>query len=459
MPTTALPLAGRRFALPGHGAAADYAAALLRALGATTVAAPGPAAIHPARRWADSGLLALTGHPDAPRCCPLPLPACADGVLLALAALAPNKLPAHFGGAELLGERAACAGFTRNGATSAGGSCRLLPAADGWLAANLARPDDLASAPAWLECDADDWDQVAAAVARLPLATLVERGRLLGLAVAAAAPPGPTPPWVRVQAHGASGPRPFRPPRVVDLSALWAGPLCGHLLGQLGAEVIKVESRQRPDGARQGPAAFYDLLNAGKRSVALDFASAEGRAQLRALLESADIVIEAARPRALRQLGIDAEALVAARPGLTWISLTGYGRAEPEAGWVAFGDDAGVAAGLTALMQEATGATLFCGDAIADPLTGLHAALAGWASWLAGGGRLLALALRDVVAHGIGFGLAGIEAGGLRARQAEWEQELRDAPCQPPRARVAAGPAQPLGADTAAVLAELGLPC
>src|SRR3546814_17564250 len=107
-----------------------------------------------------------------------------------------------------------------------------------------------------------------------------------------------------------------------------------------GADVIKVEGSARPDGARRGPSAFFDLLNAGKRSVALDLQSPRGRAQLRELLRGADIVIEASRPRALRQMGIDAETLLHEQPQLTWLALHGYGRGEPQAQRVAYGDEA-----------------------------------------------------------------------------------------------------------------------
>ena len=97
---------------------------------------------------------------------------------------------------------------------------------------------------------------------------------------------------------------------VVDLSALWAGPLCGDLLAAAGATVVKVESPSRPDGARRGPAAFFDLLNWRKQSVALDLQRAEGPRLLHALVQRADVVIEASRPRALAQLGISARRLV-----------------------------------------------------------------------------------------------------------------------------------------------------
>jgi crotonobetainyl-CoA:carnitine CoA-transferase CaiB-like acyl-CoA transferase len=136
--------------------------------------------------------------------------------------------------------------------------------------------------------------------------------------------------------------------------------------------VIKVESLGRPDGARRGPTGFFDLLNSGKEGVALDFTSLHDRARLTQLLERADIVIEGSRPRALEQLGI-VPAEVLARAAGVWVSITGYGRRAPGRDWVAFGDDAAAAGGLVAW---AGGRPYFCADAVADPLTGLTAAVA-----------------------------------------------------------------------------------
>ena len=88
---------------------------------------------------------------------------------------------------------------------------------------------------------------------------------------------------------------------------------------------MKVESLGRPDGARAGAPAFFDLLHGGHLSVALDFGSPDDLAALRRLLAGADVVLEASRPRALRQLGIDAGQYVA--DGTVWASITAYGRA------------------------------------------------------------------------------------------------------------------------------------
>jgi hypothetical protein len=370
-------------------------------------------------------------------------------------------------GPALLGERAAIFGTSRRGTTSPGGTCRLLRAADGWIAVNLARPADVSLLPAWLgEGSTDDpWRFAAERVALRPAAEVVERARLLGLPAAVAAEPSrEAPPWCRVAARGPAAPRAEKEvPLVVDLSSLWAGPLCAQLLAMAGARVVKVESTRRPDGARFGPPGFFDLMNAGKKSAALDFGSDDGRAQLRRLVERAHIVVESSRPRALAQLGIDAASLVESVPGLTWVSITGYGRSEPGAGWVAFGDDAGVAAGLAVATAPEGEPPLFCGDAITDPLTGLHAAVSALASWNGGGGHLLDLALCDVAAHTLAFDPTAKEARVRRAPGSEdtWEVVAgrERAPVAAPRARSPEGAARSLGADTAAVLAEMDIPC
>ena len=415
---------------------------------------------HPATAWARSGLMALTGD-DRPQLCIAPIVSAAQGAMSLLRAMAPDGGLDDLDAATLLGERAALMGSTRAGATSPGGACHLLAVADGWLAVNLARDDDWTLLSAWLETeDVPSFDALKTMVASRSTADLVERARWLGLAVAPEQPPISAP-WCRVIAGmpwQGQAQRPARRPRVVDLSSLWAGPLCSHLLHRLGAEVIKVEGWQRPDGARRGNADFFNLLHAGKQCVALDWGTPTGLAQLRALLASADIIIEGSRPRALQQLDIDAAAMVAARPGLTWVSLTGYGRSDPEADWVAFGDDAGVAAGLSRLMREQTGRSLMVGDALADPITGLHAALAAWASWCEGGSRLLSLSLVDTLRHAIGFELPA-SATARRERHAQWGEWLQQQglSAMPPQARRPYDVALSLGADNAAVLGAL--PC
>jgi len=445
-------------AAPEAQFATRYAQQLLQDLGLRLALNAGPQ-LHPAHAWAESGNMALTGEPDGPgQMCPGPLASYADGILAALAALAPGAPLSSLRGGRILSERAALSGYRRSGEIAPGGSCRLLRAQDGWLAVNLARTSDWELVPAWLEAGPlAKWPEIAAAVRDRAVAPCVERGRLLGLPVAALEPGGRTTDhWFEELVSPA---RPdgshTRPPLVVDLSALWAGPLCTHLLQLMGARVIKVESRARPDGMRAAAHGFYDLLNARKESVALDFTDGVALGELRRLIARADIVIEASRPRALQQLGIRAEEVLAEQPQLTWVAISGYGRRGPGAEWVAFGDDGAVAGGLSQVMLECTGRAMFCGDAIADPLTGMHAALAAWASYRRGGGRLLSLALRGVIAYGVHFARHG-SCEDMRSRCARWTELVpaAGAPLPPPRAITAA--ARPSGADTQAVLRELG---
>ncbi|MBV8462912.1 MAG: CoA transferase [Acidimicrobiales bacterium] len=332
----------------------------------------------------------------------------------------------------LLAERAAISGFTRNGDQSCGAGTRLLHAVDGWVAVTLVRPDDLDAVPAWLESkvDGDLWEQVADAVATRRVETLVERARLLALPVAALAQStAPITDTATDTATRADRPKPIDEVLVVDLSSLWAGPLCGHVLHLAGASVVKVESAQRPDGARRGPKTFFDLLNGGKQSVALDFQDADGVAALQKLVARADVVIEASRPRALEQLGV--------HPGASqvWVSITAYGRASDGVG---FGDDTAVAGGL--VVWDDAG-PCFCVDAVADPLTGLVAAERCLAALRTGKTGVIDVPLAGVAAAFAGPTLTVGRTAGVEVA--------------PPRARTPTDAAPEFGADNEAVLRGL----
>src|SRR5215207_8437805 len=138
--------------------------------------------------WRASGAMGLSGRRDGP---PLPVPQALPRVMTSAAEL----LAAHCGlevdGPALLGERAALLGLTRNGQQSCGGGTRLLRAGKDWIAVSLARDDDRASVPAWLEADlpldvdeTELWTQVSNVVAGRGAARLVEQGRMLGMPVA-----------------------------------------------------------------------------------------------------------------------------------------------------------------------------------------------------------------------------------------------------------------------------------
>jgi hypothetical protein len=225
------------------------------------------------------------------------------------------------------------------------------------------------------------------------------QARLLGLAAAPIQPVNEPAPAEWYTARRQWSPRMWSeadPWRVADLSSLWAGPLVARLLAGAGAAVTKVESAARPDGARATPP-FYQWLHPPDETVVrVDFSTAAGRRRAAELIDEADVVIEASRPRALDQLGLGPDSRPD-RPGRVWLSITGYGRQAPGRDWIAFGDDAAVAGGLIA--WDARGEPVFCGDAIADPITGLAGALAVLRSREAGGGELIDLAMSRAAAR------------------------------------------------------------
>ena len=431
----------------------QYAALLLRSLEADS--RPIPKDHRSADRlWRESGAMWLSGTADAsPRHCTAPVASAMQGAWLALCALAPATLDASFDAHFLLGERAAISGLQRAGQVSAGGAAHLLAAVDGWIVLNLARQDDWTLLQAWLETRVDNLEQLRAAVETRASQMLVSRGRLMGLAVAILPkllPDVPFDRWLKRRRLSVPEETGQRKPLVVDLSSLWAGPLCSQMLQACGARVIRVESLRRPDGARRGPAAFHNLLNAGKESVALALDTKEGRRGLSALLTQGDIVIEGSRPRALEQMGIDAATMVAQGSSKVWLSITGYGRETPYRDWVAFGDDAGVASGLA----NAVGSPpVFCADAVADPHTGMHGAVAALQSWQAGGGELLDVSLFAVA--------QSVAALADKQHDRPTNDGLTESTISgdaseiaPPRARAVVTEAAPLGEHTAAVFAE-----
>jgi hypothetical protein len=366
-----------------------------------------PPPLDAVQAWADSGAMALTGRADGP---PLGPP---EGLVPRLRAIA-ARVPLDLDPLALLAERAALLGLRRRGTTSCGGAARLLPCADGWLALSLARRDDVELVPAWLGLEAapddDPWPAVRAAVGGRSSADLMAAAAGLGLPVGAV----PTAPdgadrgddlpvtWRRVDGAPIDARVGVDGLRVVELASLWAGPLCGSLLADLGAEVVKVDSTGRPDGARAGDPAFFALLNAGKQEVAVDLGDPAGREELRVLVAGADVVIEGSRPRALRALGIDADEQLGDGPR-AWISITAHGR-DGDAGLrVGFGDDAAAAGGLVTWED---GAPRFCADAIGDPVTGLVAAAAALEAVARGGRWLVDAAMAAACAHLAGPTLA-----------------------------------------------------
>lgn len=262
------------------------------------------------------------------------------------------------------------------GRGSANGRSRLIQASGNWVALTLARPWDREALPALSEggLTADSsWEQIERFVADIDAETFVRRGRELDLPVALLGEEREiAAPW-RLEPLGEDERRMPRRPRVVDMSSLWAGPLAARLLGETGCEVTKVESVTRPDGLRRGDPEHFELLNAGKQLLSLDFTADAGRRHLQELCDTADVVVISARRRAADALGLDLLAPPRGRARIV-LAISGYGWLDERARYVAFGDDAAVAGGLVG--RDDGGDPLFVGDAAADPLTGALGALA-----------------------------------------------------------------------------------
>jgi len=418
------------------GKAVAYAERLLRFAGldagahTAALAALVPAERAPVLDWAASGAMALTGRTDGP---PLGAPGAQAANLAGVAAAAAvvaRTLPWWSGDDPLapadapatLGWRAATLGLRRRGRMSCGGGHRLFTCDDAGVAAGLPRRDDVEMVPAWAGRPVDDpWAAIEDGISRMGAPEAVERAQLLGLPFALVSPP-PTPPPAPFRWTDAGRRDRERRPLVVDLTALWAGPLCTLLLARAGARVITAGRR---DPMREALPALHE----GKEALDLDLHDPE----LARLLRRADVVVESFRPRVLDDAGLGPDVLLDERPDIVWVSITGYGRNGPTRNRVALGDDAAAAGGIVALTRDTDGAPVFCADAFADPVTGLHAGFAALRALAGDRGGLLDVAMVDVVGHLVG-GAAPVTEPARRVGEA-WVAVAGDdvEPVAPPR--------------------------
>jgi crotonobetainyl-CoA:carnitine CoA-transferase CaiB-like acyl-CoA transferase len=173
--------------------------------------------------------------------------------------------------------------------------------------------------------------------------------------------------------------------RIVDMTTVVFGPYCTQILADLGADVIKVEPLEGdtvrtigkpPVTPKMGP--VHLRLNRGKRSVAWDLRSDEGRQSVRRLLETCDVFIHNIRPDAIKRLGLDYEAVRTLRPDLIYVHCTGFGLDGPYAGLQAYDDIIQAAAGATSLLPRVDGnpRPRYLPMLFADKVSGLHAAYA-----------------------------------------------------------------------------------
>jgi crotonobetainyl-CoA:carnitine CoA-transferase CaiB-like acyl-CoA transferase len=196
--------------------------------------------------------------------------------------------------------------------------------------------------------------------------------------------------------------------RVLDLSRVLAGPWCAMVLGDLGAEVIKVEHPERGDdtrdwGMRIGSTetAYFNSVNRNKRSVCLDLKTSDGQQIARDLIRKSDVVIQNFKFGDIERLGLGYEAMSREQPGLVYCSITGYDRTGPEAARPGYDLVIQGEAGLMALNGEPTQPPLKFGVAAVDMMTGMYAAQ----------GVLAALFQREKTGRGRHVGMALFDCG------------------------------------------------
>ena len=194
--------------------------------------------------------------------------------------------------------------------------------------------------------------------------------------------------------------------RVLDLSRVFAGPLCGQVLADFGADVIKVEHPGRGDDTRdwgmrigKTETTYYNSMNRNKRSITVDLQTPEGVKIIRDLLPQCDVVVQNFKTGGAEKLGLGYEQLKAIKPDLIYCSVAGYDSSGPEAKRPGYDLVIQGEAGLMALNGEASQPPLKFGVAAVDMMTGMYAAQAVLAALFrrstTGKGRHIEMALYD----------------------------------------------------------------
>ncbi|MGV8880671.1 MAG: CoA transferase [Rhodoglobus sp.] len=269
------------------------------------------------------------------------------------------------------------------------GTASLERSADGWIALNLAREDDRECLPALtlgaVDASGTEWPVW---LAQTPSSEVLARARLLGLAVGVLPTAQGTMPTVpaTVSASKRLRERAWHDRVVVDLSRLWAGPLAAALLAESGAQVLRLVDESARPPVEPADVTFDSRLNGRKENVVLDFADLD---RLAHIVGDADVVVTSMRNAAL-------ERFVPIPPEAVHLAITAHGTGRG-ADRIGFGDDCAVEAGLVAWSEQAgRRRPEFLGDAIADPLTGIVAAVAALSMVGAGRSGRVDLALSQV---------------------------------------------------------------
>lgn len=170
--------------------------------------------------------------------------------------------------------------------------------------------------------------------------------------------------------------------RVIELGQLIAGPFCGQLLGDFGAEVVKVEAPDRPDPARdwgalkyEGHGLLWPIIARNKLSVTLNLRVKEGQAILKRLVDTADVLVENFRPGTLEKWGLGPDVLMAINPRLVMVRVSGYGQTGPESHKPGYASVGEAKAGLRHLIGEPDRPPARAGVSLGDTMTGTFAAL------------------------------------------------------------------------------------
>jgi len=232
--------------------------------------------------------------------------------------------------------------------------------------------------------------------------------------------------------------------RVVDLTRVVAGPFCTMMLGDMGAEVLKIEEPAHGDDTRgwgpfvHGTGAFYFELNRSKKSVALDLKTADGAAALRRLIETADVLIENFRPGSLAGLGFDYASASAINPRLIYCSIAGYGQTGPRAQLPGYDAVIQGEAGIMEMTGFPGGDPTRVGVAITDYLAGLYAVqgilLALYERTTSGRGQHVDIALFDAMLSVMRLPHAVLRATGQEPTRAG-NDHLTIAPYEPLHAK------------------------
>ncbi len=238
--------------------------------------------------------------------------------------------------------------------------------------------------------------------------TLGEHTALLEEEFAEIEPPGPPPAMATTEL-------PLAGMRVVELTSNWAGPIVGRHLGDLGADVIKLEWAARPatralfmPGPTQDPqkypydrAMYFNLLNRNKRDLVVDLSTDEGKQIFMELMRETDVFVENNSARVMPNLGLGYETVRQVYPGIIYVSMSGFGATGPWRDWSAYGSNIEASSGLAAATgyhaEQVRRTPLF----YADPVSGNHATIA----------ILAALEHRDASGEGQYIDVALNEAG------------------------------------------------